>query len=85
MEVTSERPVYIKIHQARDSLSTDDDEGEWEEVRDLEVGDEIRLVSGSRAKILDIRFKGEGEVCNEPQKLDRRLRWKMMLKLLPKN
>jgi len=64
LEVTSEHPFYIKIHQARDNLSTDDDEGEWEEVRDLEVGDEIRLVSGGWAKILDIRFKGEGEVFN---------------------
>ena len=42
LEVTSEHPFYIKIHQARNNLATDDDEGEWEEVRDLEVGDEIR-------------------------------------------
>ena len=31
---------------------------------DLEVGDEIRLVSGGWAKILDIKFKGKGEVFN---------------------
>ena len=64
LEVTSEHPFYIKIHQARSDLSGEDDEGEWEEVRDLEVGDEIRLVSGRWAKIFDIKFKGKGEVFN---------------------
>lgn len=47
-----------------DEKSGEDEEGEWEEVRDLEVGDEIRLVSGGWAKILDIKFKGKGEVLN---------------------
>jgi RHS repeat-associated protein len=64
LEVTSEHPFYIKVHQARSDLSSEDDEGEWEEVRDLEVGDEIRLASGSWAKILDIKFKGKGQVFN---------------------
>jgi RHS repeat-associated protein len=64
LEVTSEHPFYIKVHQARSDLSSEDDDGEWEEVQDLEVGDEIRLASGSWAKILDIKFKGKGQVFN---------------------
>lgn len=47
------------MHQTRSDLSSED-----EEIRNLEVGDEIRLVSGGWAKILDIKFEGKGEVFN---------------------
>ena len=59
-----EHPFYLRVHQARDSLPNCDEKGEWQEVKNLKVGDQIRLSSGKWAKILEVKFKGKGQVHN---------------------
>ena len=63
LAVTSEHPFFIRFNLLRDGFRTDS-EGEWREVRDLKAGDEIRLASGLWAKVLEVKFKGEGQVYN---------------------
>lgn len=62
--VTSEHPFFVRIYRARDSLLSGDDDGEWRETRHLQVGDEIKLANGTWASVLEIKFKGEGQVYN---------------------
>ena len=63
MGITSEHPFFIRFNLRKGGFRTDS-EGEWREVRDLQVGDEIRLASRLWAKILKVEFKGEGQVYN---------------------
>lgn len=63
--VTSEHPFFVRVYRARDGLtSNDDDDGEWRETQNLQVGDEIKLASGNWAKVLEVKFKGAGQVYN---------------------
>jgi hypothetical protein len=45
-------------------LLANDDDGEWCETRGLQIGDEIKLANGAWAKVLEVRFKGKGQVYN---------------------
>jgi hypothetical protein len=62
--VTSEHPFFVRVYRARDSLLASDADGEWRETRQLQVGDEIKLANGNWAKILEVKFKGAGQVYN---------------------
>lgn len=62
--VTSEHPFFVRVYRARDSLLANDDDGEWRETQNLQTGDEIRLANGNWAKVLEVKFKGAGEVYN---------------------
>jgi hypothetical protein len=62
--VTSEHPFFVRVYRARDNLLASDDDGEWRETQQLQVGDEIKLANGSWAKVLEVEFKGSGEVYN---------------------
>lgn len=62
--VTSEHPFFVRIYRARDSLLSGDDDGEWRETRHLKVGDEIKLANGTWASVVEIKFKGGGQVYN---------------------
>ena len=64
LNVTSEHPFYVRVHQARDNLPNGDEKGEWREVKNLKVGDKVRLSNGKWAKILEVKFKGKGQVYN---------------------
>ena len=57
--VTPDHPFYVRVHRARDGLSSDD-EGEWRVAGLLEVGDEIRLASGSWAKVVKVGKQKKG-------------------------
>ncbi len=59
--VTGEHPFYVRIHRARDSISSEDDnQGEWIEAKVLQIGDEIRKANNSWAKVESISQKIEG-------------------------
>jgi hypothetical protein len=45
-------------------LLASNDDGEWRKTQDLQVGDEIKLANGAWAKVLEVRFKGKGQVYN---------------------
>jgi RHS repeat-associated protein len=62
--VTSEHPFFVRVYRARDSLLANDDDGEWRETQNLQVGDEIRLANGTWARVLEVKFKGAGQVYN---------------------
>jgi RHS repeat-associated protein len=60
--VTPNHPFYVRVHQARDNTNTgDDDEGEWLEARKLKVGNQVKLASGSWARVLKIERQSGGE------------------------
>jgi len=61
--VTSEHPFFIRIYRESDILSLNES-GEWRETRQLKVGDEIKLASGAWAKVLEVKYKGAGQVYN---------------------
>ncbi len=62
--VTSEHPFFVRTYYARGSLISGDEEGEWRETQNLQIGDEIKLANGNWAKVLEIKFKGAGQVYN---------------------
>jgi hypothetical protein len=49
---------------ARENLLASDDGGEWRETQDLQIGDEIRLANGTWTRVLEVKFKGAGQVYN---------------------
>ncbi len=50
----------MRIHKARDNTSSEDDEGEWREAKDLRVDDEIRKADGTWAKVEAVTQRSEG-------------------------
>jgi RHS repeat-associated protein len=62
--VTSEHPFFVRTYKARDNLFANDDDGEWKETQNLQVGDEIKLANGTWARVFKVEFKGAGQVYN---------------------
>jgi hypothetical protein len=59
--VTGEHPFYVRIHRARDNTaSEDDDEGDWREAKNLQIGDEIRTAQGGWAKVKSVTQRSAG-------------------------
>jgi RHS repeat-associated protein len=60
LTTTTEHPFYVKkTHKARDSLSNgdDDEEGEWVEAGELEVGDKVLRSNGKWTRITRIEYE----------------------------
>ncbi|MGH9949797.1 MAG: polymorphic toxin-type HINT domain-containing protein, partial [Pyrinomonadaceae bacterium] len=58
--VTTDHPFYARIHRARNHTSSEDDEGEWIVAGQLQVGDELRLASGTWARITNVKKQEKG-------------------------
>ncbi len=58
--VTGEHPFYVKVHAARSNLSSEEEEGQWIEAKDLRMGNEIRKANGSWAKVEWVTQASEG-------------------------
>jgi hypothetical protein len=58
--VTGEHPFYVRIHKARDNISSEDDDGKWIEAKDLRIGDEIRKADGTWAKVESVTQRKDG-------------------------
>jgi len=60
--LTNEHPFYVRIHRARDSTASENDDGEWREAGKLEVGDLIRKADGTWAKVENISDRSTGQL-----------------------